>query len=191
MIRFALLGLLREQSDYGYGLKRRFDRRAGACWELNGGQVYQTLHALERAGFVAEVQEMAPSDSRRDRFPPRRMMTVTAKGARFHERWLRRAPVAPPPVRDELLVRLIAHTEDELSALLDHITAQQRMLSIRLTTLLAQRDRAAVDNTADGLVRQLSLEAAVRHAEAHLGWLDYCRERIAAHVGKAAIVVGD
>src|SRR5262249_31570196 len=95
MIRFALLGLLREQSDYGYGLKRRFDRRAGACWELNGGQVYQTLHALERAGFVAEVQEMAPSDSRRDRFPPRRMMTLTAKGARFHERWLRRAPVAP------------------------------------------------------------------------------------------------
>ena len=52
MIRYALLGLLREQSDYGYSLKHRFETRVGACWELNVGQVYQTLQAFMGGAFV-------------------------------------------------------------------------------------------------------------------------------------------
>ena len=53
MVRYALLGLLREQADYGYRLKRRFDERVGSLWQLNIGQVYQTLSALKREGLVA------------------------------------------------------------------------------------------------------------------------------------------
>ena len=54
MVRYALLGLLRERRDYGYHLKRRFDDRVGTAWHLNIGQVYQTLRALQKTGLVAE-----------------------------------------------------------------------------------------------------------------------------------------
>ena len=38
-VRYALMGLLREQTDYGYHLKQRFDDRVGNAWRLNLGQV--------------------------------------------------------------------------------------------------------------------------------------------------------
>ena len=95
MIRYALLGLLREQSDYGYGLKRRFDMRVGTCWKLNVGQVYQALHSLRRAGFVSEVERGTSTSDHREGSPARRMFALTPKGVRFLERWLQRASISP------------------------------------------------------------------------------------------------
>lgn len=188
MIRYALLGLLREQNDYGCSLKRRFDTRVGAYWELNIGQVYQTLHALRRAGLVTEVEHESTSERPKEH-PPRRLFALTPKGDRSLERWLRRAPVSPRPVRDELLVRLLVCTPDQTRELLGHVAKQEELHRGRLVHLLAQRERASTDGSEGSLVRRLNLDVAVRHTEAHLGWLEYCRECVAARPGEARLAV--
>jgi DNA-binding PadR family transcriptional regulator len=188
MIQYALLGLLREQSDYGYALKRRFERRVGTSWNLNVGQVYQTLRALHRAGFVYEVERSVGRAERDERHAERRVFAVTAKGARFLERWLRRAPAAPRSVRDELVVRLFVREPHRSSEMLGEIARQERLQRARLECLAAERDRMANAPGDDDLVRRLTLDGAIRHAEAHLAWLAHCRDSVSARLGAENVV---
>jgi DNA-binding PadR family transcriptional regulator len=87
MVKYALLGMLREQPDHGYRLKKRFEERMGSLWRLNTGHVYQTLRALTKAGLVAEVRS-DDDGLERDGLRPRRVFTLTTRGERTLERWL-------------------------------------------------------------------------------------------------------
>ena len=49
-IRGALLALLSEGPKYGLQLRKEFERVTGQVWPLNDGQIYTTLHRLERDG---------------------------------------------------------------------------------------------------------------------------------------------
>lgn len=177
MIRYALLALLHERRDYGYNLRRRFVARVGECWQLNVGQVYQTLRVLERTGLVVEVDGVDEEPRRRPDHPARRLYDLTPKGRRYLDRWLRRAVTLPRPVRDELLVRMLVCTPERVQELRDQFAEQERRSRAGLARLLVMRDRAHADGPAD-LVRRLNFEAAVRHAEAHLGWLEYCDQSL-------------
>ncbi len=174
MVRYALLGLLREQRDYGYRLKLRFDERVGTAWHLNIGQVYQTLRALQRAKLVTEVED-GSSDGQH---PARRLFELTPKGHRTLERWLQRPPVRLRPVRDEMLIRLLVAAPERRGELLGRLAEQEHQYKRQLARLLAQQRRQPESTDHDALVRHLSLEAALLHTEAHLKWIAYCRERL-------------
>jgi DNA-binding PadR family transcriptional regulator len=171
MIRHALLGLLREQSDYGYHLKRRFDERIGSVWHLNIGQVYQTLQALDRAGLIAEVSNGGPSQT-----PARRLYELTPKGLRVLERWLKRPPTRPHPVRDETLIHLLILQPGNLEDALKRLAKQEHIYKKHLTGLLSQKRQLPVDKDQTTTGVQFGLEAALLHTEAHIKWLDYCRQ---------------
>lgn len=178
MVRYALLGLLREQPDYGYRLKRRFDERVGPLWQLNIGQVYQTLRALQHAGLVSEVSDGAAGV---EPSPARRMFELTPKGARVLARWLLRPPGRPRPVRDETLIRLLLLDDPERhSEALSRLAEQQDRHRHDLRRLRAQRGTPSRDG--DMTLRELGLEAAVLHAEAHLRWLERCNAWLAARL---------
>jgi DNA-binding PadR family transcriptional regulator len=174
MVRYALLGLLREQQDYGYHLKRRFDERVGALWDLNIGQVYQTLRALERSGHVVAVEAAADAES-----PGRHLYALTPKGERALDRWTQKSAGRPRPIRDETLVRLLLLEPERRGEVLARLEEQEAAYRKQLARLVAQKRRAEGE-TPDGVpVRQIGLEAALLHTEAHLKWLAACRERLA------------
>ena len=173
MVRYALLGLLREQRDYGYHLKRRFDERVGGVWHLNIGQVYQTLRALQRAGLVAAVD--TPDE---DSQPARRLFELTAKGLRTLERWLQRPPTRPRPVRDEILIRLLLLESASPDEALARVAAQEHLYKRHLARLLVQKRRLGGPLDRSLLVGRLGIEAALLHTEAHLKWLEYCRQEL-------------
>lgn len=178
MIRYALLGLLQEQRDYGYHLKRRFDERVGTIWHLNIGQVYQTLRALERSGLISAV-DGAPEAQTDDQYPARRLYELTAKGKRVLEQWLHRPPHRPRPVRDETLIRLLVLEPGRRAEALARIAAQEHLYKKHLARLLMQKRRLPVEKDGAVLVSNFGLEAAILHNEAHLKWLEYCREKLA------------
>jgi DNA-binding PadR family transcriptional regulator len=180
MVRYALLGLLKEQPDYGYRLKLRFDERVGTAWHLNIGQVYQTLRALQRSKLIAEVG--GTSDGQH---PARRMFELTAKGQRVLDRWLQRPPVRLRPVRDEMLIRLLVVEPQRRGELLSRLEEQEHHYKRYMARLVMQHRRSAGTEEPDGLVRQLSVEAAMHHTEAHLKGLEYTRERLLAPNGEA------
>jgi DNA-binding PadR family transcriptional regulator len=169
VIRYALLGLLRERPDYGYHLKRRFDERVGALWQLNVGQVYQTLRSLERAGLV----EAASEDS--DDHPSRRLYALTTKGLRALARWSERPARRPQPIRDETLVCLLLAAPERREELLVRLDEQEQVYRRHLAKLVAERLRRG-DYAAT--VADIGVEAALLHTEAQLKWLGVCRARL-------------
>jgi DNA-binding PadR family transcriptional regulator len=173
MIKYALLGLLREQSDYGYRLKQRFDERVGTVWHLNIGQVYQTLRALDRTGLI--VPRGAAGD---DHQPSRRRFDLTTKGERALERWLQRPLTQPRPLRDEILIRLLILRPSRRDEALLRITQQEHLYKRHLTGLLKHKRRLLTQSRLDVELALLGVEAALLHTEAHLKWLDYCRQQV-------------
>jgi DNA-binding PadR family transcriptional regulator len=173
MIRHALLALLRERPDYGYSLKHRFDVRVGRAWQLNVGQVYQTLQALARAGLVREVGGV-PETS-----PCRRVYEITPKGGRALDRWLKRPIVRVRPVREELLLRLFCLPTAEYGALAAEIELLEHAARQRVDELRLQRARLLRSGTA-APVELLALAAEMLQETARVEWFAHCRTVLAA-----------
>jgi DNA-binding PadR family transcriptional regulator len=74
-VEVVVLGLLDEGPVHGYDLLERFRERSMGYWvEVGKASVYQTLHRLERSGFVAgRAQEGTEG-------PDRRVFRITPTG---------------------------------------------------------------------------------------------------------------
>ena len=96
-VRHALLALLSEGPRYGLQLRQEFESRTGEVWPLNVGQVYTTLHRLERDGFVESDGSGGPQN----------VFTITSTGADELAAWLRTPPDVVPPPRDELVIKVL------------------------------------------------------------------------------------
>jgi DNA-binding PadR family transcriptional regulator len=166
-LRYALLALLSEGEAHGYQLLKLFTQRLGPFWHPNIGQVYQLLHELERRGLVARRDQRAGTRLRR-------IFRVTARGERALRTWLARRPGWPPPLRDEILVRLLAVERHGPDALLEQLARQEAEYRRYLDTLNEERARSGA-----ALARQLAHEAALGQAEAYLRWLGRCRAVLA------------
>jgi DNA-binding PadR family transcriptional regulator len=167
-LRYAILALLADGEAHGYQLLKRFNQRLGPFWHPNIGQVYQLLHELERRGFVSRRDEVL-------RTRLRRLFRLTPRGERALRTWLARRPAWPPPLRDEIFVRFLAaepHGRDALLAQLERQEAEYR----RYLTLV----REDSGPPAAPVTRRLAQAAAVGQAEAHLRWIEVCREMLAA-----------
>jgi DNA-binding PadR family transcriptional regulator len=184
-----LLWLLREQPDYGYRLKIRFEERVGPAWPLNIGQVYQSLQSLARGGLVVEVGAECERGAR-----SRRLFEITPKGVRTLEQWLQRRAFRPCAVHDETLIRLF---DLEHMSYGDSIAMLERQERVYKRLLLGMNVAPPPPGgTAPGgaaLLRAMSMEAGRLHAEAHLRWLSFCRQQLAAlcaAAGRATAATG-
>jgi len=163
-LRYALLALLAEGEAHGYRLLKLFNDRLGPFWHPNIGQVYQLLHELERRGLVARRDQTFGTRLRR-------LFRLTARGERALRTWLTRRPAWPPPLRDEIFVRLLAVERDGSDAVLAQLDRQEAEYR-RYATLVAEE---AVRADAP-LARRLAHEAALGQVEAQLRWFLRCRQ---------------
>lgn len=162
-LRYALMALLAEGDAHGYELVKRFDRRLGPLWHPNIGQVYQVLHDLERRGQVSRHDETTGTRLRR-------LFRLTLRGERALRTWLARRPAWPPPLRDEIFVRVLVAERQGVAALLVQLERQES--EYRRYLVLVRSDTGGDAS----VTRRLAQEAAINHAEAHLLWLARCRE---------------
>jgi DNA-binding PadR family transcriptional regulator len=162
-MRYALLALLADGEAHGYQLLKEFHRRIGPFWHPNIGQVYQVLHDLEHRSLVARRDERSGTRLRR-------LFRLTARGQRALRVWLARRPAWPPPLRDELLIRLLAAESAGRDALLEQVGRQEA--EYRRYLELVREDAA---RPSDEVTRRLAQEAATSLTEAYLQWLERCR----------------
>lgn len=173
-LRYALLALIGDGEAHGYELLKRFEDRLGPFWHPNIGQVYQLLHELERRGFLTRRDE---------RHGPRvrRLFRLTPRGERALAVWLARRPAWPPPVRDEIFVRLLAAERHGDAAVLAQIARQEDEYRRYAEQVARESVRPGASVT-----RRLAHEAARGQAEAHLRWLERCRTLVAARARASA-----
>jgi DNA-binding PadR family transcriptional regulator len=169
-LRYALLALLADGEAHGYEILKRFDRRLGPYWHPNIGQVYQLLHELEARGFARRRDVTV--DTRL-----RRVFRLTERGERALRTWVARKPGWPPPLRDEVFVRLLAAEAAGAAALQMHL-ARQRAASDKHRALLEQQ----APRPGAPRVRRWIHAAAIAQADAQLAWLASCE----AALGDAA-----
>jgi DNA-binding PadR family transcriptional regulator len=160
------MALLNEGEAHGYELRKRFTHRVGPFWHPNIGQVYQVLHELERRGHVTRRDVTTGARLRR-------LFRLTLRGERALRTWLARRPAWPPPIRDEIIVRVLASERFGHAALLAQLERQEAEYRRYLTLVRTEPVRDP------SVTRRLAQEAAVGLAEAHLRWLARCRELLA------------
>lgn len=172
-VRQSLLAILDQGPCYGYQLRAEFDRRTGATWPLNVGQIYNTLERLERDGLVVkdDVDEQGHVYWR-----------ITDAGRAEVRAWWA-APVGRAGARDELAIKLaIAATLPGVDAVAV-VRAQESASRAGLDELRARRhfaDGSQGPETPEELAGALILDAMVFAAEAEVRWLGHVAERLAA-----------
>ncbi len=160
-IRQSLLAILEQGPCYGYQLRLEFERRTGATWPLNVGQVYTTLERLERDGLAVK----AGSDD-----ATHIIYEITPAGREEARDWLATAVPRTLVARDELAVKLA------LAVTLPGADAAAIVTTQRASTAAAlARYRAEHGGT---LARQLVVDSLVFAAEAELAWLDHCEAQL-------------
>jgi len=166
-VKQGLLALLVEEPRYGAELKSEFERRTGATWPLNIGQVYTTLARLQRDGLVEPADE---DEQRRLRY------RVTDAGRAAVAAWFAAPVQRSAPARDELAIKLA------LAVTVPGVDVRELIQNQRAATLrtLQGYTRLKRDPAADGdLAWTLVLESLLFAAEAEIRWLDHCEARVA------------
>ena len=169
-VRNALLALLEQGPMYGYQLRAEFERRTGATWPLNVGQVYTTLSRLERDGFVEGTG--ADDDGHV-------MYVATAAGHEEVAAWFTTPVARTQPPRDELAIKLaLAVTVPGVDV--GSVIQQQRSATISALQdyTRLKRTRTPDVQEPDDMAWSLVLDSLVFAAEAEVRWLDHCEARL-------------
>lgn len=172
-----LLGLLRTPAS-GYELRRAFTENIRHFWSAELSQIYPTLQRLEKRGLLKSRIQPSPKG------PARRVYSLTAKGRKDLERWLRRDPMIGTE-RFEYLAQLYF-----MDALNDLIQTRRFMqeLRTRLATWLAELKRIEDDAlrqiaehkgqmSLSGFHRYAALRMGLHSIAAKIAW---CDETLAA-----------
>jgi DNA-binding PadR family transcriptional regulator len=174
-IKYALLGFLSWQPATGYELKKLLTEAVGFYWSGNNNQVYTSLVALHREGLVkSEVQPQ-------ERYPARKVYTITAAGQAALRAWVLSAP-EPPQLRKGFLVQLA--WADQLSGTeLDELVAEyEQAVALQLLMLREGARRGGVNPARTAreqfLWREISMNF-VQGYETELAWVKRLRQGLA------------
>ncbi|GHO70030.1 hypothetical protein KSC_089220 [Ktedonobacter sp. SOSP1-52] len=160
----VILGVISFTPCSGYDMKAEFEKGgAGMLSALSFGSIYPRLKQLEQNGLI-EVQQ-AESEGRR-----RKVYELTAQGWQDLAQWLEQPSDSPPPMRDELLLKMIfwGPAGQERTTLLEHLQARRREIQQMLHELRAwqKNGRSFIDEYAE-----LVFSYGESRLEAELAWL--------------------
>jgi DNA-binding PadR family transcriptional regulator len=177
-VKYGLLGILAKKSQHGYELKRTFEQLTGGFWELNYGQIYQSLDRLSDEGYVSFTVEQE------DNVPDKKVYAITEQGRRALKEWLATPEEPRPrPLRDELFIRLAVMSTRDVGAMLELISQHQQVYLEKMQELTQTKRELAKANrgrtpASDDLVEELLVDVALFHAEADVKWLELCENRL-------------
>jgi len=115
MLKFALLGLLKYNSNTGYELKQTMDKSTGHFWHAKQSQIYTTLKKLEEDKLANSHAE--PQESR----PDRRVYTITESGEKALQEWLLQPMTRLDTTKQLLLLKLFFSGKLEKEAILTQL----------------------------------------------------------------------
>jgi len=174
-VRQSLLAILDQGPCYGYQLRAEFERRTGATWPLNVGQIYNTLERLERDGLVSRDEP----DEQGHVF-----WRITGAGRAEAATWLASPVERATGTRDELAIKVA------LAATLPGVGASSVIETQRRATLAQLR---TLEDTAAGLeaddpeqlAASVVLDAMIVAARAQAEWLERTQRRLRDHPHRA------
>lgn len=170
-VRYAILGMVSRRPLSGYDIKKAFAESTALYWSGNSNQVYPALLALRQEGLLAsEVQQQ-------DKYPAKKVYSITTEGLAELRRWLLSPPEAPR-TRSAFLTQLAWSdllSAEEVHGLLD-LYQEEVGTRLLMQREKARRDRLGPRSTARATVIWDSIaghDAALLECE--LRWLQELR----------------
>jgi DNA-binding PadR family transcriptional regulator len=182
--KHALLGLLLDHSAYPYQLGDRLQQRLGPAWNVNSGQLYQTVKSLERDGLIERVQG---AGTERD---DRHVFDITDAGVLEFERWFHDSPDPVRLCRRPLLAKITFAGPQRLADALVKVDAYERECATRLADTARMREELHPDGPllrADQLLLRLNLSADIFQLEGELRWARHAREMLSWLANREAV----
>ena len=175
-LEHAILGFLNYQPFSGYDLKKVFDTSVEHFWSADQSQIYRTLNALTKQGWV-EMEKVAQQDR-----PDRKVYHITEAGREELRRWLSAPPFMGSPHSAPLVqVFFSARLPDE--ELLVKFEGFAQMMRAQL----AQYDhipqeieiyKQMVPSEREHYFWMLTLDNGIRSMRANLEWVESIIEQL-------------
>jgi DNA-binding PadR family transcriptional regulator len=159
IVRNSLLVLLTEGPKYGLQLREESEAATGYVWPLNSGQVYTTLHRLQRARLIEREVSGPPGRQRQFR--------TRAQGTNELKRWMSTLGNLALPTRDESVLKVLMALRGSSDEGLEVIRVHRRYL------VEAQQWWTRLKGeTGIGLHLGLVIDAVLAELQWRVGWLD-------------------
>jgi DNA-binding PadR family transcriptional regulator len=175
--KHALLGLLIHRPAYRYQLGERLGERLGPAYDINSGQLYQTLKKLRADGLIERI------DGALEDQDERHVLAITASGVAF-DRWFDETPRGVRLLRRPLLVKIALAGPERLKDALEQIGAYERDCAARLKDLSHMHDEipeapeVGSRVRADHVFLRLGLSADIAHLKSELRWAKHAHEMV-------------
>lgn len=163
--QYALLGILNESPNYGYELKKIYDKLFGSDKAILPGQIYSTLSRLKRDKKIEEVASEELSGG-----PERVKYAITSHGVKALRAWLQ-APEAPSPQLQATLYMKTVLAILESGDAAPYLDNQRHAHIERMRELTRLRREVPLAN-------KLLIDHAIFHIEADLRWIDLTSSRL-------------
>ncbi len=169
-LEHAILGFLNYAPMTGYDLKKAFDASIHHFWPADQAQIYRTLKALMRWGWV--TVKVVPQEDR----PNRKVYHITDAGREELRRWLQ-TPMEPEDPRVPLLVKVFFAgqlTDDEAISLLETYAAglRARLEAYARIPQQSAHYAEAIRSPREVFFWMLTLDYGVRLTRAALEWVE-------------------
>lgn len=163
--QYALLGFLEAEPNYGYELKKLYDKFFAYDKPILSGQIYSTLSRLKRDGRVVETCDPDLSGG-----PERVKYQITDIGLEYFKEWLERPEAPAPSLQATLYIKTVL-------ALLRGGNASKFLDRQRHSHLERMRDLTR-QRQGTNLANRLLIDHALFHIEADLRWIDMTESRL-------------
>lgn len=163
--QYALLGILNEQPNYGYELKKLYDQLFGGGKAILYGQVYATLARLKRDKKIQEIAVHEESGG-----PERVKYAITPYGTQALQTWLETPEAPSPQLQASLYMKTVLAVMNGGDPA-PYLDSQRHEHIERMRQLTTQRREAP-------LATKLLIDHAIFHIEADLRWIDLTSSRL-------------
>ncbi|MEO0534155.1 MAG: PadR family transcriptional regulator [Cyanobacteria bacterium P01_A01_bin.123] len=173
----TILAVLSHCPCSGYDIGKRFDEGVGCYWKASQQQIYRELSKMETQGWVNF--EKIPQEGK----PDKKVYQITELGHQELAKWFAE-PTEPTPVREDLLVKVMAAAHMPRDLLLKELHHRRQL---HQTQLQRYQDKevhfqARQNNTAAEQFRYLTLRRGIRYEEDWIGWCDEVLDFLKTHV---------
>ncbi|WP_035992644.1 PadR family transcriptional regulator [Leptolyngbya sp. KIOST-1] len=164
----TILAVLCRESLSGYDISKRFEESVSCYWQASQQQIYRELGKMEPQGWV--TYETVPQAGK----PDKKIYGITDAGRAELDRWYAE-PTEPTPVREDLLVKVLAAPFVSEPLLIQELHRRRQLHGQRLAEYQAM---AALYQAIDQppvaeQFRYLTLRRGLRYEQ---DWIDWCDE---------------
>ncbi len=168
----TILAALNTGAQSGYDLLKGFSSGSGCFWQATQQQIYRELSKLEEQGLV--VPEVVPQDGR----PDKKLYSITSEGQALLREWIAQ-PSKPTPIREELMVKVLAAHLVDPQIVIDELQRRQQQHQEQLEAYQALWECVGCANLSDLSMplqcKCMTLRRGIRYEQS---WVDWCEESI-------------